>query len=275
MKLRHLKKLLIFGVFTFVLMPHVAMAEEIQDVYENRNGVKMERTNYSYLVEKLGEEHVMFMTQNEYDRLKDKELTLIAYDSKTVETIDYNGVEVEQVTPRSVNGFENDHVTASKNLTLMVFEDGTNQFYVKAVNEWLTLPSTRSYDVLALRTDDGLSVIDTTQQGTQLYAIDGVMDSVLYQYNGSNTVRRSNGYGFSMNLLDSRDVDHFINTTTCFISGASGTVSVSYQHATRSLSRADSMEYTLNVNGLGGVILFSEYSTLDKYDRMAGVWVEV
>lgn len=270
----NLRRVLIFGIFTFLFIPSVVMADD--NMYENRYGVLMDERNYNYLIDKLGQLHVEFMTQAEYDRLKDKELNLIAYDSKIIDTIEYSGLEIEQVSPRSVNGFQYHNVTASKNLTLMIFEEMTeNQYYVKAVNEWLVLPRVRSFDVLALRTDDGLSVIDTSQQGTQHYVIDGAPDAVLYQYNGSNTVRRSNGYGFSMNLLDSNEVEGFINTTSCLVTGASGTVSVSYQHATRSLSRADSMDYTLNVNGLGGVILFREYDTLDKYDRMTGVWVEV
>ena len=77
-----------------------------------------------------------------------------------------------------------------------------------------------------------------------------------------------------MNLVDNSDVSTFLNTITARVSGSSGTVSASYQHCTsNSVTKAQSMDYILNVNGLGGVILFNTVQS--KYDAMMGVYARV
>ncbi len=268
------KRFLVLSVLLSIFItPMIANASE-EEYYTNKNGVVMDQANYENLVEKLTLEYVSFMTQREYDSLKDHELPVVAEKSIISENIEIGGIPMEVVNPFSVAGSPNSIATTSKKLGITVFDWGNGQYYVKAANEWLSIPKIRNYDVFAMRPDDGFSLVAGTPSGTQYYSNATEGHSIIYQPNGANTVTKSNGFGMSMNLVDNSDVSTFLNTITARVSGSSGTVSASYQHCTsNSVTKAQSMDYILNVNGLGGVILFNTVQS--KYDAMMGVYARV
>lgn len=257
------------------VMPSIVNASE-NVYYTNKNGVKMDETNYNNLVEKLTLEYVSFMTQEEYNSLKDHELPVVAEKSITVETVEIGEIPMDVSGPYSVSGSMHSYVTTSKKLSIIVFDWGNGQYYVKAANEWVVMPKIRNYDVFAMRPDDGFTLVAGTPSGTQYYSTSSTSDSIIYQPNGANTVTKINGFGMSMNLVDNTAIDVLINTITARVSGSSGTVSASYQHCTsNSITKAQSMAYTLSVGGKGGVILFSDPSVGGKYDGMLGVYARV
>lgn len=262
-------------VLCMCITPSIVNASE-NIYYTNNNGVEMDEDNYNNLVEKLTLEYVSFMTQNEYDSLKDHELPIVAEKSIVSENIEIGGIPMEVASPSSVSGSPNSHATTTKKLGIIVFDWGNGQYYVKASNEWTTMPSVRNFDVFAMRPDDGFTLVSGTPSGTQYYATSSTSDSIIYQPNGANTVTKSNGFGMSMNLVDNTEIRVLINTITARVSGSKGTVSASYQHCTsKSITKEQSMNYILNVNGLGGVILFNGTSIAGKYDGMMGVYARV
>lgn len=262
----------LLGMF---ITPNLANASE-NEYYTNRNGVVMDQSNYENLVGKLTLEYVSFMTQREYDSLKDHELPIVAEKSIVTENVEIAGLPIEIASPYAVAGSPNSIVTTSKQLSIIVFDWGNGQYYVKAANEWLSIPKIRNYDVFAMRPDDGMSLVSGTPSGTQYYSTSTTSDSIIYQPNGANTVTKSNGFGMSMNLVDNSDVEVFLNTITARVSGSSGTVSASYQHCTsNSVTKAQSMDYYLSVNGKGGVIMFNNSTTDGRYDGMMGVYARV
>lgn len=254
-------------------MPSIVNASE--DVYYvNRNGVVMNQSNYDNLVEKLTLEYVSFMTQREYDSLKDHELPIVAEKSIITEDVEIAGIPIVTVNPFAVSGNLHSVATTAKRLGITVFDWGNGEYYVKASNEWISMPKVRNFDVFAMRPDDGMSLVSGTPSGTQYYATSSSADSIIYQPNGANTVTKSNGFGMSMNLVDNTAIEGLINTITARVSGSSGTVSASYQHCTSwSVTKAQSMDYYLTVNGLGGVIMFNTVAS--KYDSMIGVYARI
>lgn len=268
--------ILTIALVLVILIPLKVNAMEIVDGnYINRNGVIMDEKNYQNLSEKLTSKYVDFMTQKEYNDLKDHELPVVSTDSKILDSYDYSGLPIDSVSPFSTSGSLNGYQTASKKLTISIMKYETNEYYVRASNEWLKVPKTRSYDVFAMRPDDGFTMHETTQQGTQYYESTSGNNTILYQYNGANTVRKSNGFGMSMNLVDNSDITTFLNVITARVYGSKGTVSASYQHATSNVTKAQSMAYTLSVDGLGGCIMFDDYNVSYKYDSMVGVYGKI
>lgn len=270
MKKRFLFLSVLLGIF---ITPIIANASE-EAYYTNKLGVVMDQANYENLVEKLTLEYVSFMTQMEYDSLKDHELPVVAEKSIITEDVEIAGLPIITVNPYIVSGSPNSIKTTSKRLGITVFDWGNGQYYVKASNEWVSMPKIRNFDVFAMRPDDGFKLVAGTPSGTQHYSNNSSGDAIIYQPNGANTVTKSNGFGMSMNLVDNSDINVLINTITARVSGSSGTVSASYQHCTsNSVTKAQSMDYILNVNGLGGVILFNTVAS--KYDGMMGVYARV
>lgn len=270
------KRFLVLSFLLSILItPMIANASE-EEYYTNKNGVVMDQSNYENLVEKLTLEYVSFMTQREYDSLKDHELPIVAEKSIVTENVEIAGLPVEIASPYAVAGSPNGIATTSKRLSIVAFDWGNGEYYIKAANEWISMPKIRNYDVFAMRPDDGFSLVAGTPSGTQYYSTASTSDSIIYQPNGANTVTKSNGFGMSMNLVDNTAIEVLINTITARVSGSSGTVSASYQHCTsNSVTKAQSMDYYLTVNGKGGVIMFNNSTTDGRYDGMMGVYARV
>ncbi len=177
-----------------------------------------------------------------------------------------NAFEQAQTTRSSV------HETSYKNIRITSTNMGNNIHSVTLANRWLVTPKMKSFDVMGMRTDDA-SVIAGTQSGTQVYW-DGDYGYVNYSYNGRNMVIKDNGFGISMNLVDSgsyfeSDITANVNAQTEFAK-----VFGTYQHAVYKVTLAQSQAYLISHNGLGEVLNFTS-SVRDKYDGMQGVSIEL
>ncbi|MGM9834430.1 MAG: hypothetical protein ACI31M_01460 [Bacilli bacterium] len=269
------KKCKLLLALSLLLIPTIVQASD-EEYYVNSQNVIFDEANYHNLKNVLGEQYIEYMTQNEYNSLKDQEFTLVAHDEVIIDELNVSGVRSEMISPRAVSGNPDCYTTSSKILSLLVYEINNGQHYAKAINEWLSMPSVRNFDVFAMKIDTGFSVVDGSQQGTQYYSAPSEGNAITYQYNGTNTMRFSNGFGMSMNLVDRTDIDVLTNTITARLTGGTGDVQVSYQHCTNwHVTRAQSMDYFLNVNGLGGAIMFNDADMDYNYDRMMGVYARI
>lgn len=165
--------------------------------------------------------------------------------------------------------------TSYKHIQLMRSGAGTNKYYMNLYTEWLITPKIKSYDVSALRVDDA-TVVEGSQSGTQTYWDKNTKEYnyVDYSANGKNIVKKSNGFGISMNLVDSGsyfacEISALVVATTKYAH-----VYGSYQHAAGNVTLAQSQSYNISHNGLGGVINFSS-DVEGYYDRMGGVDLEL
>lgn len=242
------------------------------------------------------------LTESEYNRLKiifsdariavmsDEEAqTYLSYDLensnivnkyyKVTETA--NGTTSVEVTKEEAeNAFQNTtargtvHTTSYKNIQISTTQVSTNHHFVNLVNKWNVTPRVKSYDVIAFRTDDA-QVQSGSISGTQAYwtSANGY-DMVEYSENGTNIVKKTNGFGISMNLVDAAsyfecDIQAVIQSTSKY-----ATVYGSYQHAMTNVTLAQSQAYNISHNGYGKVINFST-SVQDYYDGMQGVEISL
>ncbi len=165
------------------------------------------------------------------------------------------------------------HTTSYKNIEIMKTSTGNNYYLITLVNNWLISPTVKSYDVMAMRVDDA-TVVAGTQEGIQMYTINGATSTVNYSYQGTNMVLSSNGFGISMNLVDAA------NGFTCFLEAIVkatsewATVYGSYQHAASNVTLAQSKSYTISHNGYGKVINFAT-GIQNVYDGMKGVSIGI
>lgn len=166
------------------------------------------------------------------------------------------------------------HTTTYKNIQISAANGGNNVYLVDLTTLWLISPAIKSYDVIAMRTDDA-TVVDETQEGTQGYIYkNGTTGHIDYSYNGTNMKIASNGFGISMNLLDAA------HRYECFISALVrattewAEVYGSYQHAATNVTLAQSQAYTISHNGYGKVINFAT-AVQNHYDGMQGVSIKL
>lgn len=163
------------------------------------------------------------------------------------------------------------YTTTYKNIQISATPTGTkNRYSIELTNLWLKSPYIKSYDVIAIRTDDA-TVLEGTQNGVQSYIYtNGSVGYVYYSNGGTNMVKASNGFGISMNLVDAAntfecDIEATVTATTRW-----ATVYGSYQHAATNVTLAQSKSYTISHNGYGEVINFAT-AVQNDYDGMQGV----
>lgn len=162
------------------------------------------------------------------------------------------------------------YATTYKNIQIFSTDAGDNTYLIILDNLWLKSPYIKSYDVIAMRTDDA-TITEGTQEGTQAYIYtNGSVGYVNYSNNGTNMVKASNGFGISMNLVDDANTYECTIEATVTATTEWATVYGSYQHAATNVTLAQSKSYTISHNGYGKVINFAT-AVQNDYDGMQGV----
>lgn len=262
------------------IFPNSTNAENIT----NNKGVVMTEEEYNDFLKVYSNEYIMQMSETKYNKIKDLDFDNITTSTKYVETI-YNQ-SLQLTTEREVTKEEYDNYnpvmpllddggasaeSTMKRLSLTVI-GGTTWNFVTFDATWKGIPSTRSFDVIGFY-GYGLEFGEGTQEGNQIYELNGTYSSIDYAWNGTNIKKHDNGFGISMNIVNS-DITDLQLIAECYVTPTVTHPSIyaSYQHAVQTLSLADSQNYTLGGAGLGGVFIFP-YSISQKYDGMGGVSV--
>lgn len=270
------------------LFPIVVNAEEIVNTDEyivNQKNVMISTSDYENLSRVYSEPYLMVMTQDMYDYLKTKDFSDVQSQTKYIETTynnslgivtsreiteaEYNNTDVSSISTRGYDYIE----TTYKKIALYVSPEGPSaDCTITCI--WKAIPSTRSFDVIGIRFQN-YNVTHGSQIGQQIYKKTGSSDysSVVYSATGTNINRQDNGYGISMNIVNDSINYLELTTSTSAVMGT-GTIAVyaAYQHATSSLTLAQSKNYTLGAAGLGNVFIYP-YSISQHYDGTGGVQV--
>lgn len=255
----------------------------------NQNGVRISMTDYNLLTNIYSDAYIQTMTNEDYENFKAKNINInnLVKSEKYYKTvIDHlnNVVTNTEVTENEFNNYNPNIQTLSVSnfvetqykklsLTLSDNHDGYGDIFVGLL--WKMIPSTRAFDVIAVRYV-GMTDVDGTQYGRQIWGTNGNYSYVEYRWNGTNINRQDNGFGISMNITNDSTINYlenYIGSAVKF-NGNFQWAGASYQHATSNTTLAQSKSYTLAENGKNGVILFTG-NIGEKYDNMPGVYCEL
>ena len=255
----------------------------------NQNGVRISMTDYNLLTNIYSDAYIQTMTNEDYENFKAKNINInnLVKSEKYYKTvIDHlnNVVTNTEVTENEFNNYNPNIQTLSVSnfvetqykklsLTLSDNHDGYGDIFVGLL--WKMIPSTRAFDVIAVRYV-GMTDVDGTQWGKQIWGTNGNYTYVNYGWNGTNINRQDNGFGISMNITNDSTINYlenYIGSAVKF-NGNFQWAGASYQHATSNTTLAQSKSYTLAENGKNGVILFTG-NIGEKYDNMPGVYCEL
>ena len=172
--------------------------------------------------------------------------------------------------PGTVGTLSTFYQTAYKRISISYMHLHDNYYKIFLGTEWLVTPNVKSFDVTGIRVYDA-TITDGLQFGTQAAwnPTDG-FSYVHYSPNGTNIVKQNNGFGISMNLINSgvefyADIETYVTATSQYAK-----VYGSYQHAVYNVTLIDSKSYTISGAGLGYVFNFAT-AVEDLYDGMGGV----
>lgn len=265
-----------------IIIPIFTSAESITNI----NGIVISEEEYNNFIKVHTHEYIMTMNEEKYEKLKTLDYSNLQIEEIYVETT-YNR-SLNLITEKALTKSEYDNYdtttnarlsndsasyeTTAKRLSLVVV-GGTTYSNVIVTATWKYIPTTRSYDVIGIR-GYGLEFRDGSQIGEQIYVLDGTYTVIDYAWNGTNIKRFDNGFGISMNIVNS-DIDALQLTVECDVAELQSypTVYGSYQHAVSDVSLANSQNYTLGGGGLGDVFIYP-YSISQKYDGMSGLSIQ-
>ena len=278
--------IIIFVPFGFVKAQNIS--DNISYI-TNQKGVRISMTDYNLLTNIYSDAYIQTMTSEGYENFKAKNINInnLVKSEKYYKTvIDHlnNVVTNTEVTENEFNNYNPNIQTLSVSnfvetqykklsLTLSDNENGYGDIFVGLL--WKMIPSTRAFDVIAVRYV-GMSDVDGTQYGRQIWGTNGNYSYVNYGWNGTNINRQDNGFGISMNITNDSTINYlenYIGSAVKF-NGNFQWAGASYQHATSNTTLAQSKSYTLAENGKNGVILFTG-NIGEKYDNMPGVYCEL
>ena len=283
------KKILLF-IIALLLMLNCSNVYAFETYYTNPNGVELTEQQYNNLSKALKKEVIDWLPQEIIDEFKDDEnLTAISY-SKYIRTDSYfdstgkitrnidtvvteeealKFLKEEKIINRS--GSYPVHQTTMKRLTIDVTYGSADLRNIYLTLEWLSMPVTRSHDVIGVRIPSSFTVHTSNSGITGKLKHNGSTVQTYYK-NSSNVRSLSTGAGISMPLPTggtSMEVDF---NMTVYSNADPFNVYGSYQHAQSTVSLSDSKVYNINSNGLGGVLDFTNSTTRAKYDAMGGVY---
>ena len=278
--------IILFVPFGFVKAQNIS--DDINYI-TNQNGVRISITDYNLLTNIYSNAYIQTMTNEDYENFKAKNINInnLVKSEKYYKTvIDHlnNVVTNTEVTENEFNNYNPNIQTLSVSnfvetqykklsLTLSDNHDGYGDIFVGLL--WRMIPSTRSFDVIAVRYV-GMTDVDGTQWGRQIWGTNGNYSYVEYGWNGTNINRQDNGFGISMNITNDSTINYLENYIESAVqfTGNFQWAGASYQHATSNTTLAQSKSYTLAEDGKNGVILFTG-NIGSKYDNMPGVYCEL
>lgn len=278
--------IILFVPFGFVKAQNIS--DDISYI-TNQNGVRISMTDYNLLTNIYSDAYIQTMTSEDYENFKAKNINInnLVKSEKYYKTeIDHlnNVVTNTEVTENEFNNYNPNIQTLSVSnfvetqykklsLTLSDNHNGYGDIFVGLL--WKMIPSTRSFDVIAVRYV-GMTDVDGTQWGRQIWGTNGNYTYVNYGWNGTNINRQDNGFGISMNITNDSTINYLENYIESAVefTGNFQWAGASYQHATSNTTLAQSKSYTLAENGKNGVILFTG-NIGEKYDNMPGVYCEL
>ena len=278
--------IILFVPFGFVKAQNIS--DDISYI-TNQNGVRISMTDYNLLTNIYSDAYIQTMTSKDYENFKAKNINInnLVKSEKYYKTeIDHlnNVVTNTEVTENEFNNYNPNVQTLSVSnfvetqykklsLTLSDNHNGYGDIFVGLL--WKMIPSTRSFDVIAVRYV-GMTDVDGTQYGRQIWGTNGNYSYVEYGWNGTNINRQDNGFGISMNITNDSTINYLENYIGSAVefTGNFQWAGASYQHATSNTTLAQSKSYTLAEDGKNGVILFTG-NIGSKYDNMPGVYCEL
>lgn len=226
---------------------NIINAEEIY--YINDNNVELTKEEYDFLSKFYWEGYQDNMTEEDYQEFVDS--NIMDGEFQSVERIYYDTT--------SAMLYSSSHQTSSK-LIKMSSSCYTN-CTISVVVTWSTVPKVKSYDVIGARLS-GISLIKHNQTTAETTT----------STNTSTEIQKlSDGFGVSIKIPSSGS-DYVISQK--YIVSKGGTVYASYQHATSTISLANSKKYTISSSGYGGVFSFTG-TAASVYDQMGGVSLTV
>ena len=176
-----MKKIFLTMFVALFLMPFMVSAKELEPYYTNMNGAELTEQQYNNLLRAFSKDTIATMTVDAINQLKDNE-NLKKYEITKYIQIDefYNASGSlisrleKEVTEGDAKEFVNKqknqvktiatsytdtHTTSMKKVTITLSPGMGLEIWATVTNTWLSIPSVKSFDVVAMRPSTNSSIL--------------------------------------------------------------------------------------------------------------------
>ncbi len=214
--------------------------------FVNDNNVEMSEKEYNFFTEMYWEGYQQFVSKEEYDNIRDN--GFFESEIQKVENID------TYLVPFSLT-----HETKSKKLSIAKACSST--CLISITNNWKGVPNVKSYDIIGALFTGNINRINEPR--TEVYYASGKNSSNVIKYD-------NNGFGASIKLPNTNEI---LTVNQTFQVMGNGKIYASYQHATKSITQNNSLNFRINIGGYGKVFDFYN-NAYGVYDGMGGVDID-
>ena len=144
---------------------------------------------------------------------------------------------------------------------------------IKLDVEWKKTPKFKSYDVIALYSEDVIFE-SSTIIGSQQYFLNNNLSIIKYNRASDNLKLFSNGIGITMNLVDNGTGHHLSLLSSYHKKIESANIYGSYRHSQSNISLNKSQKYELSLDDTKDIIKFDR-TVVSYYDNMTAVNIKV
>jgi hypothetical protein len=195
---------------------------------------------------------------------------IIKSESFVVSEKEYN----EKYAIESHNDCSNNNLCWQTSALKVELENSSSSPYLTStlyVN-WLTVPSVKSYDILAFRYSN-FNILDA--QGLQYVNYD-TANPICYVWkdssiNGNAFTKASNGIGIAMGLSPKGNEPYPMQMFIWGTYKKGGSLVATYQHTNSPLTLNEAKNYSFNSAGLENVINYSSATIANKYSGSPGI----
>jgi hypothetical protein len=248
---REVKKL--FAIFAVSIL--FCGTVNAETYYENDNGVKLTEEEYNFIAELYNEYYPSVITIEEYNRLVENDI------------FGHEIIHVSEEPVCDVSNTSSTYGTLALNYEfyetnykklVVSYSCGSSTCEIAASLCWKIKPTVRSYDLF------GTIGVNTS-------SISEVYSRMFVNGDGNSAVEfnKTSKAVAATHKLPTTSFDE-LYLILSFAAEKKGTFTVSYQHARKSISLANSRKYTFNTGGYGMVFLF-ESGIGSYYDQMDGL----
>lgn len=248
--------------------------------YKNDLGIELTKTEYDEVVKNITPDELNLFTEEDinyimedYDKylIDEKEIYVASGEENEPDRFYSNPFSMitrEQSLKKAK--FEDNVETAMKKITMKLYSRGASEQLVTLTCNWLTLPKTRSYDVIGLRpTNFAINLKDGIKNFSGFQEHDG--KRITYSDTSSNIKKNTKGISLSTDLVDDAKKTLSAGISCTFIA-QSMDIYGTYQHAQKKISLANSKNFSFSANGLGKVLKYNGgYESY--YDNTPGLHV--
>ena len=237
------RNLIIIPIMLMTIFISVVNAEELT-YYTNSNNVNFSKEEYEFISNFYFEGYQNYMTEEDYKEFKKSNIMNADIKTQVLEYSDINplsGLYETQMKQSKVSSACSTNCTVATTLL------------------WKQNPTVRSYDLIGAYFNNTSLV--SSQNTYLMYGSKKV--------NPTETTEKSTGMSATIKLPSTKET---MAITQIYTVKKSGSINVSYQHARKSISLANSRKYSFASSGYGGVFDFNE-SISSYYDAMGGLKV--